>query len=244
MNFIGFDGTLLAPFLQFPELGTEFDVWGLTMEMDDRSTFEELKNHVLKFIEKYILESNGVRPFYMMGESFGSLLAIEVAHYIQTDLRHRPSRELLKGVVLINPATSYNKSQLAMLGPDIASLSSVIYPFGLLRLLPLFTDDYAVPQLFMMLQGKALPLIINDKTREAYMGRVAFSLIHKLKFMPRETLAWRLKEWLRIGCNSMSAKEEKFTSTFARLPFLIVVGEKDKTLPSLAEATRLAGTLI
>ena len=46
----GFDGTYMSPFIQFPELGTEFDVWCMTVGMDDRSTFEELKQNVLDFI--------------------------------------------------------------------------------------------------------------------------------------------------------------------------------------------------
>lgn len=212
------------------------------MDMEDRSTFSELRNHVLNFIEKFTLQADGtVRSFYIMGESFGGLLALEVAHYIQTGLDRRQYHEQLKGVILINPATSYNRSQLAMLGPDVACISSFIYPFALIRLLPLFTDDYAMPQLFMMLQGKALPLIINDKAREAYMGRVAFGLFDKLKFMPQKTLSWRLHEWLKIGCDSISAKEQNI---FSNLPLLIIVGEKDKALPSLAEATRLSGEFV
>ena len=46
----GFDGTWIAPFLQFPELSTIFDVRCLTMGMDDRSTFQELKQDVIDFI--------------------------------------------------------------------------------------------------------------------------------------------------------------------------------------------------
>ena len=30
----GFDGTLVCPFFQFPELGTTFDVWGMDVPMD------------------------------------------------------------------------------------------------------------------------------------------------------------------------------------------------------------------
>jgi pimeloyl-ACP methyl ester carboxylesterase len=239
----GFDGTLLAPFLQFPELGSEFDIWGLSIDMDDRSTFEELKGYVLNFLENRLFQRvTEERPLYIMGESFGALLTLGVVHSIQTEAQYQLYRNYLKGVVLINPATCYHRSPLARLGPAVANLSSFTYPFGLMTLLPLFTDEYAIPQLLLMLQGKALPFIINDKAREAYMGRVAFSLPRKLQFMPRETLAWRLDEWLSKGCNFILHKEQDISYSMATIPLVIIAGEKDKTLPSVDEAHRLAGT--
>jgi len=213
--------------------------------MEDRSTFVDLRNSVLTFLSEYILGTDTdddlrMQSFYLMGESFGGLLALDVAHCIQSDPYHHRYRHLLKGIALINPATSYKQSQLAISGPAVASLSSLLYPFGLLTLLPLFTDNYAVPQLLLMLQSKALPLIVNNKEREAYMGRVAFSLLQKLKYMPRETLAWRLKEWLEKGCDSILTNEQNIKTELAHLPILIVVGEKDNALPSMGEGIRLS----
>ena len=42
----GFDGTLVAPFLQFPEQGTIFEVRGMEVPMDDRSTFSLSLIHI------------------------------------------------------------------------------------------------------------------------------------------------------------------------------------------------------
>jgi hypothetical protein len=47
-----FHATYICPFIQFPELGTEFEVWCMEVGMHDRSTFEELKADVLDFIEE------------------------------------------------------------------------------------------------------------------------------------------------------------------------------------------------
>ena len=55
----GFDGTYICPFIQFPELGTEFEVWCMTVAMDDRSTFEELKQNVLDFIQEIQISPKG-----------------------------------------------------------------------------------------------------------------------------------------------------------------------------------------
>jgi pimeloyl-ACP methyl ester carboxylesterase len=236
----GFDGTLLAPFLQFPELGTEFDVWGMSVTMEDRSSVETLCENVIQFI---IEKLNGNdRAVYVMGESFGGILALEVTLAIQKHneiMNKGQSGIKLDGLVLINPATCYNQSDLAKDGPHIADGSPLLYPFKIMRLLPLFTDDYALPQLIKILQAEGLPSVIDTAEREAYMGRMAFSLPTKLKFMPQGTLRWRLNEWLTKGCTSIESKENCLRDNVGKIPVLIVAGEKDKTLPSVKEAYRL-----
>jgi len=242
----GFDGTLVAPFLQFPELGTEFDVRGMTVAMEDRSTLIQLRDYVLDYIysavdcQHDIIGGEG-RPIYIMGESFGGILALEVAIAIlNTNININ-----LQGLVLINPATSYNQSQLAINAPPLTKIPTLLYPIALLTLLPLFTDSYALPQLLLMLQSKALPSIIDTPQREAYMGRTAFSLPYKLKFMPQSTLQWRLHEWLTIGCESINQQIQTIhpSDPFHNLPILLVVGQNDRTLPSVSEAQRLATIL-
>ena len=55
----GFDGTYICPFIQFPELGTEFEVWCMTIAMEDRSTYGELKAVVLDFLTNYLALETG-----------------------------------------------------------------------------------------------------------------------------------------------------------------------------------------
>jgi len=273
----GFDGSLLAPFLQFPELGTEFDVKGMTIKMDDRSSLDDLKDLVIRFIDEETKlsdddgESNelqlgddknsnkkkeGVfsflpnmatrkksqskRTVFLMGESFGGILALETSLLIQKLNKERsPSQRInLQHITLINPATCYNESNLAKEGPPLTKISPFLYPFQLMTLLPLFTDDYALPQLILSLQSKALPSIIDNPQRESYMGRTAFSLPTTLEFMPQKTLKWRLEEWLTKGSTALSQREQEIRKL--DVPVLIVAGEFDKTLPSVAEASRLS----
>lgn len=336
----GFDGTFLCPFIQFPELQTEFDVWCMTVSMDDRSTYQDLKAIVLDFIQNELLATheddrsesntnddrvrnlknvtapnkgngaasivgeqrfstesqtkksnpgNGIfanwfglggeigsssikqpddrdttkekgRAVYIAGESFGGILASDVVLAIleqnqrlekqrqsgssqESATSSPPYKEInLQGLILINPATCYDRSQLAIKGPKVARTPNVLYaPTLFSQLLPLFTDEYSVEQLGLILSAKALPSVIDNPMREAYMGRVACSLPTKLEFMPSSTLSWRLEEWLTVGCETMSK------STFESYPSfrtLIVVGEKDKTLPSIAEAERLASKVL
>ena len=320
----GFDGTYICPFLQFPELGDDFDVKCMTISMKDRSTFDELKSDVVNFILDQVqvvgqdeaspetttpaprsnswfsgwfrsfrpaeeeanegpngsspsLPSNGVgqsptkspklskRAVYIVGESFGGILASDVA---LTLLKNEPGLNL-KGLALINAATCYDRSQLALKGPQVANLPAVLYPFGLMGLIPLFADEYSFDQLMLILQAKALPSVIDTPQREAYMGRVAFALPFKLQYMPQSTLSWRLTEWLETGCARLSNEGlsypssassgansrydetsedqknslEDFRTMFPSFRTVIVAGEKDMTLPSIAEAERLANLL-
>mmetsp|Transcript_10145 Transcript_10145/g.15083 ORF Transcript_10145/g.15083 Transcript_10145/m.15083 type:complete len:525 (-) Transcript_10145:98-1672(-) len=303
----GFDGTNVAPFLQYPELSTIFDVRCMRVSMSDRSTFEDLRDGIFQYLEETLLQNeedgkvdsknygdvteeqvggknngpggflfnlfgggNGSnknntptskksiqRPIYIMGESFGGILALEVALSIISSEsttatnRQEPKLDLsqnLKGLVLVNPATCYDRSALASKGPSVVSLPKFLYPLGVLSLIPLFTDEYALPQLGLMLSSKALPSVIDTPEREAYMGRNAFSLPSKLQYMPQGTLEWRLEQWLRRGCEDVSIKlKNSLNSSGGRRkkipPVLLVAGEKDGTLPSIAEAERLLGLL-
>jgi len=228
----GFDGTLVAPFLQFPELGTEFDVRGLSIDMSDRSTFCELRDGVINYILSSLDQSKS-RPIFVLGESFGGILASEVC----LTLQERHPNVNIGGLVLINPATCYTRSRLYVEAPPVSQITmSFAYITGLAKLLPLFADSYQMPQLLMMLSSEALPSIIDTPAREAYMGRVAFSLADKLKFMPRETLDWRLTRWLEDGCDVVTTERLKDLS---KQRVLIVVGEVDEALPSTDEAKRL-----
>ncbi|KAL3769570.1 hypothetical protein ACHAWU_005522 [Discostella pseudostelligera] len=279
----GFDGTILAPFLQFPSLGEEFDVRAMKVDMEDRSTFEELKEAVIDYLlrecgggddedgveadEEARVPPGELGVVYLMGESFGGILATEIALELNRQ-SYKNSLEL-RGLILVNPATSYLRSRLYELGPPIANakpflpaLQDVQYVISLVtKLVPLFLDKgRAIQQLITILSSKGLPLVVNNPQREAYMGRVAFDLPNRLKFMPKDTLKWRLEEWLEWGCGVFedrldmlhSARDVASTASgdvesaysllklSQELRTLIVVGEYDLTLPSIEEATRLS----
>lgn len=270
----GFDGTNLAPFLQFPSLGEEFDVRAMRVEMDDRSTFEELKEAVVEYLLRECKgidgqANGGLGVLYLMGESFGGILATEVA----LELNRPTYRDYieLRGMILVNPATSYLRSSLYERGPSVANsrplppiLDEIQYAICLTtRLVPLFLDKgVAIRQLLGILSSKGLPSVVNTPQREAYMGRVAFDLPKRLKFMPKDTLKWRLEEWLEWGCGVFedrlqmlqAARESPnmaagdvdtylLLKVSQELRALIVVGEYDLTLPSYDEARRLSSEL-
>ena len=273
----GFDGTYLAPFIQFPELSTEFDeLWCMTISMEDRSTYNELKNNVLQFIDDTIHQQQKQKQsnndndnnhnhnnieLYLIGESFGGILASDIALTILQQSGNAINKNnknnahdnccYLKGLTLINPATNYDRSALKIVGPSVYNLPSLLYVPGLLlQLIPLFVDEYSLEQLLLIIQGKALPSIIDTVEKEAYLGRVALALPRSLlKFMPQETFRWRSEQWLDIGCDPATSigmndtKLKQFRNEYPHFKTLLIAGEKDKTLPSIAEAERLANLL-
>lgn len=244
----GFDGTLLSPFLQFPELGTIFDVRGMSVDMSNRSTFLELQKMVIDYILSISSnndesESGNARPLYLMGESFGGILASSVALEITKDKEKYSRKNInLCGLTLINPATSYLRSNLYKYTSISKSQECppLLYPFEIIsKIVPLFIDAYQLPQLLLILSSKALPSVIDTPAREAYMGRTAFSIPQKLKFMPQETLDWRLNQWLYEGCHFIKSGKELKKLKEKQIKTLVIVGEDDKTLPSLEEAKKL-----
>jgi pimeloyl-ACP methyl ester carboxylesterase len=185
------------------------------------------------------------RNIYIVGESFGAILALLVSIQIQ---QHEARNDfVLRGLTIINSATCYDRSRLSVEGPKVSEMHDWLYPLGIVsRLLPLFTDRYSIAQLLLILQGKALPSVIDDPYKEAYMGRVAFSLPKVISFMPKETLQWRLSNWLKEGCIRFGAEtplNKKILLNLNNVRTLVIAGEFDVALPSIAEAERLANTI-
>eukprot|EP00579_Thalassiosira_antarctica_P005995 CAMPEP_0201880850 /NCGR_PEP_ID=MMETSP0902-20130614/11329_1 /ASSEMBLY_ACC=CAM_ASM_000551 /TAXON_ID=420261 /ORGANISM="Thalassiosira antarctica, Strain CCMP982" /LENGTH=343 /DNA_ID=CAMNT_0048408933 /DNA_START=1 /DNA_END=1029 /DNA_ORIENTATION=- len=248
----------------------------MKVDMADRSTFEELKDTVVEYLlrecrgadtkQQQSNANGGLGVVYLMGESFGGILATEVA----LELNRPAYRDYveLRGLILVNPATSYLRSTLYELGPPIANDQwggKTQYVFSLMtKLVPLFLDQgRAIKQLIGILTSKGLPAVVNNPQREAYMGRVAFDLPNRLTFMPKDTLKWRLEEWLEWGCGIFEDRLEMLQSaldssntdpsgdvdTYALLKVsqdlrtMIIVGELDLTLPSWEESNRLCSEL-
>jgi pimeloyl-ACP methyl ester carboxylesterase len=300
----GFDATYLSAFFQYPELHSLFEIRCLVSSMDDRSTFDDLKQAILKFLVERTEQldsisckrepTNGILPHstdntnkvaaqkgnkqtqffpsnifanlwnrkndngdasngserssmspkkkrqvYLAGESFGGILALEVALSLLEDDSNGADVNL-QGVVLVNAATCFDRSRLAAEGPPVATLPPMLYVFGILKLLPMFLDKISLPQFWLIIQGIALPSLIDNPMREAYMGRLAFTLPSLLKFMPQETFQWRLKQWLSVGCKRVDKKLASLSRKQESLRTLILAGENDLALPSIAEAERLA----
>jgi hypothetical protein len=106
------------------------------------------------------------------------------------------------------------KKQESILHPVIEIIDNLQYTIAIVtKLLPLFTDNgQSLRQLVTILSSYGLPSVINTPCREAYMGRVAFTLFDRIAFMPKETLHWRLEEWLEWGASIFEDRLDMLTS--------------------------------
>ena len=192
------------------------------------------------------------RQVLLVGESFGATLAIAVANRLEqateVDTNH------LRGLVLVNPATSYERSSLATLGPICASLSGPVrfplYAVSLVAFAALvFSPAFQFPAFASMLASQKIPLLLNNPYREAFLGRVALAaflgvsgpgldigpLLSIDVFTP-EDLSFRLSAWLQAGARRVA--DGRYVEQLS-LPVLAVVGEIDRLLPSVDEAKRI-----
>eukprot|EP00427_Karlodinium_veneficum_P010885 CAMPEP_0169085930 /NCGR_PEP_ID=MMETSP1015-20121227/13426_1 /TAXON_ID=342587 /ORGANISM="Karlodinium micrum, Strain CCMP2283" /LENGTH=409 /DNA_ID=CAMNT_0009146057 /DNA_START=115 /DNA_END=1344 /DNA_ORIENTATION=+ len=253
----GLDGSIFIPFMQYPELGTSFELacMRLTEGMDSRASFDDLVDACASHVTG-ILRSG--RRVLLVGESFGGCLAVAVAHKVQQDIRNSAFSEEVSevsGIVLVNPATSFARSTLAKIGLFCASLSGILmplYPISLLAFAALvLTPATQMPAFIAHCAGLKVPAILNSEYREAFYGRVALSAflgqrgsglqigeILSLEFFKRDALEFRLNEWLQKG-----AAQANSVLPNLDVPFLIVVGERDRLLPSVDEARRLKSIL-
>ncbi len=248
--FPGMDGSLSTPFMQYCELSTTFELACMTHTdgLDSRASFGELTTACADAITA---QAAGDRQVLLVGESFGATLAIAVAH----ELQERPASPVaMRGLVVVNPATSYHRSTLATAGPLCASLSgpllAPLYALSLVAFAALvLTPRYQAPSFLSTITAQKSTVLNNNPYREAYVGRVAMGaylgqqgeqlaigpLLAIQVFQP-EQLSFRLTEWLALGADLVTSRDlvRKLS-----VPVLAVVGDLDRLLPSLDEAERL-----
>ena len=134
----GLDGTGFAASTQFERLQRSFDLKVMHVPPTDRSDFATLVDTIATFLEEETARraDAGEKPrpgfnakakkkkfsrdasVYLLGESMGGLLSLGVA------LR-RP--DLVDRLVLVNPASSFDKSPWPSIGPLLPSLPEEIY---------------------------------------------------------------------------------------------------------------------
>ena len=120
LSLPGLDGHPLTAFVQFPALSRDYDVlqW-----QPDRSNANAGGDHagLVSEICAYVARESERRDIFLMGESFGGVQALDVA------LR---ANEHLAGVIAVNPATSFPRTDL----PEIAEemLAAPAWRFALL----------------------------------------------------------------------------------------------------------------
>lgn len=221
----GIDGTGLAAYRQFPRLTRAFDLRCLIIPRTDRSSFEELVDFVAGLIRAELDSCDGGRPVYLMGESFGGLMCMALAIKLES---------YIDRLVIVNPATSFERSPWPQLGPLLSQLPGDAY-----KLLP-----FAIAPLM----ANPLTMALNDVDARAPLPQQASELLYGLVDMlpqlpalrivlPPETLSWRLQliqqgiDWLKPRYKDVKQRA------------LVLGSDRDLLIPSAEEAERLKKAL-
>lgn len=250
----GMDGSLVTPFMQYPNLGTCFEIMCLrhTNGLKSRATFDDLVEECTEFVGSQLQSG---RQVLLVGESFGGTLSIATALKLQEEkAADKGGGGSLAGLVLVNPATSYDRSRLAKVAPVASALPLPLYALSLLVLAALvLTPQTQAPAFLSMLASQKIPTLLARPHREAFLGRVALSVFLGVRgeglgvadvlavdvFSPEE-LGFRTSQWLQKGAAQVN---QALVDTPLKLPVLAVVGDQDNLLPSVDEAARLRGVI-
>ena len=229
----GLDGTGFSASSQFDSIARAgFDIAALNVPAGDRSDAFALVDVVIAYLDAE--KRLGETEVYLMGESMGGMLALCVA-------ATRP--DLIKRLILVNPASSFDRSVWPTLGPALPSIPGELWGALPYAIAPVLIDPVR------MARGMVDKLL--ETPTEDPVGTLAAAtqelagLLPALgalsEIIPRDTLRHRL-EILRQGCEFLNSNDYARLTTM-NVPTLVVASEKDNLIPSLAESARLKAFL-
>lgn len=235
----GLDGYGISAYgNQFDDLADNFELWRLTVQPEDRSSFGTVVETIANFVQG-VLDKAGDRPVMLIGESCGGLLASAAAVRLQGKAETCP----LDGLVLVNPATSFDQTNWDALVPLLASLDndpndSDLSPYdviGSLILSSLVPDGDQLNRIFDLI--KNLPGLKVPPTSLEEVQQVMDATVQGFKGtgekLPADMLEHRVN-WLSVAAPVVNARLSELS-----VPTLVVVGMEDKLMPSAQEGTRL-----
>lgn len=221
----GIDGSGRLGSQQFTRLSNFFECWALTIPPEDRSSLAVMVARIHEFLSH---RRAGKRQVLLLAESMGSVVALAVA------LRHP---EVVDAMCLLNPATSYGQSPISLVAPLMPGIPDSVY-----RALPA-----AVTPLFGKLGW--YEEVSPAATRQAALpGLGDFARVSQAlsKLLPPETLRFR-EAFLRRSCSRIDFLLQELRAAGEPPAWanrtLLLAGDADLILPSVAETERLAGLI-
>merc|ERR1719331_2409766 len=204
---------------QLPNLiENAYDPWYCWVDGEDRSSFDEVVDAVATFVQ----DKGGV----LAGESMGGLIATAAAR----KLSDAKKIDQLRGVVLVNPATSYDRTPWPLGGRLVSSAEGVAYAGAIGAAVGLLASDGSMVskslQEFSSLDFSGLERAVNGAQALADL-------------VPPETLKHRVENWLDGGCAKTNERLWRLRRKGRSSNFLVICGEDDRFLPSKDEAQRL-----
>ena len=244
----GLDGFgISAATWQFDDLARTFELWRMSIKIEDRSSFGDLLKSVSDFVEQLSSATN--RPVYLIAESFGGLLAPCVALKLQKKHEREGKKNPLKGMVLVNPATSFDESNWDSLAPLLTVFGDLTentpMPFGLpspysiagglilSSLIPSSEQNQRILNTLLGLESLRNPVGAIDSVQGMMSS---FRLTGEV--LPAGLLKHRITNWMIVGSSLINPRLSQL-----EVPTLVVVGKEDKLIASGNEVRRLTKAL-
>jgi len=226
LNIPAIDGYGISTEPHFEALSRSFQFWNTRVSGSDRSDFSSYVNCIVKFLDENLEGRKGI----LVGESTGAVVALAVA-------AERP--DLVKGLVLVNPGTSFPRTPWRALAPVVTQQDAFFAKtFGAAAFLLTQTDYELFLQVKDQLEHKDKP--INERPRAIFDTLFGYleSYRNITSDVTPETIQWRAEQWLLKGSNYVEPLLKDI-----QVPVLAIAGEKDRLLPSVAEVRRLKKNL-
>jgi pimeloyl-ACP methyl ester carboxylesterase len=248
----GLDGVGISATQQFDDLAESFELWRMSISVDDRTSFTDLTAAVSKFVQDVAVGQN--RSAILIGESFGGLLAPAVA--MKARAAHHPSSgavDPIKGMVLVNPATSFDKTQWDVFAPllstfkhlrddnrDSPSIGPIKLPsaysvVGSLALALTIPDSTQLRRIVDLITQSS---ITNSEELSATLESMVAGFGILDSSLPAEIIEFRVGRWLPVGTSIVNPRLSQLD-----VPTLIVAGQDDNMLPTKEEGKRLVDVL-
>jgi pimeloyl-ACP methyl ester carboxylesterase/1-acyl-sn-glycerol-3-phosphate acyltransferase len=260
----GLDGYgISAHQYQFDDLAHSFHFWRLTIAGNDRSEFRTVVAAIVAFVQE--LSANYSSPVTLIGESCGGVLASAAALQLQQKQQKQQQSSqsttsaLLQGLVLVNPATSFEETNWDLLVPALTSLryletnnnhdngngnpqKTTVTPYGIVGSLTLSAiipdnDQYRrIADLVLHLSSLPIPPTRPSQLRSVW-DATASGFVETENRLPPALLSHRV-DWLTSNAGLVRKRMQHL-----HVPTLVVAGQQDKLLPSRKEAEALAALM-
>ena len=207
----GLDGQGIYAIPALTDLSKSHDLYKLNVPPEDRSSFVQ----IAELVEQALREMP--TPAVLIGDSCGALFASYVASR---------SSKLVSSLVLINPATSYDRTAWSNLAPIVANTGPAYNVLGPL----VFTLGMVEAEQVLRIGSTALRSLLRAPDPAMYISDLVALVRDFIELLPPDTVRWRVSRWLEVGNRLMVPRFKQIT-----VPTLLLLGKADKMLPSESE---------